>query len=666
MEMTPGGIFKAIRDPLGTAWDMAKNAVNPDELVKDANFVQTVTGLAGRSILIDPTKEAAEMVKNPKGAKQDFLSTIVHFLKKRVATWGVLAGIIAGITSLVAGKVQRSSENPNPLLGTVVMAARALIFAGPAASVWGQVMKNVEKVANVDPSVALKGQGNEIIEKLNLAPTRSLADLNKSIEEQPFAFNPDENSEAERIIGNVSTQPVKCIVVSEGGSGGEQLLDRIAKEIIEAESKNPSGPREVVVQKINCVEVLQKLLYNSQGQSDDFKKEISGFLSKLTGGTVSLSGHHFSSPVVYGIQQRIDIAKSQNQRLVIELTNVDSLWALARGANGQVDYRLVEAIIDGLSGLLHKGNNYDVLVTSNQPHETVFGLSTVYNAEQVKALNEAHIPDALINVLNELQQNETLKIALPSNNVRAKIIALMLTKDLQITNKQDEVGKLAKRIEKKINEQFKDSRNKIIAEIKTNIKLSSEKNEDFDFEEELNKIRQLHREERRFNSLKQEQVSRAITEVIKNTFVNEVNAHGINSTETDSLIKEKILPALIGQSIGLTQEDNEHANEQVTKLRNELQAEKNNIILRQQEKDKTYTEDQEKLKNLRIKHSTKISDMLKLDDNKLSETISNPINQDVIRMMIRDFDNLDSTNPKIIEDPLFIQFHKLLDKIYIR
>ena len=132
-------------NPVGTALEAGRNLINPEALMNAPGMLERITGIAGRSIIVDPTQEATEILKNPKGVKRDFFGTIFHFFKKRVVTWGILGGVIAWLASMGIGKYQSSTENPNPLLGTVAMVAKALIFAAPAASVWVKLQRTLRR-----------------------------------------------------------------------------------------------------------------------------------------------------------------------------------------------------------------------------------------------------------------------------------------------------------------------------------------------------------------------------------------------------------------------------------------------------------------------------------------------------------------------------------------
>lgn len=489
MEISPGSIFKAFRDPLGTAWDMAKGAADPEKLISAPGMLEKVTGYAGRSILVDPTTEATEALKNPNGVKRDFFGTIFHFLKKRVVTLGILGGILFWVASIVIGKVQSASENPNPLLGTIAMGAKALILAAPIASIYGQIMRNVEKVANIDPSIFLRSKGNEIIEKFDFAKKVNEAALKKA-KEKTIVLSSSEKSRETAIIQNISKdKPIKSIIMGPESSGKVALANKISAQISEVEAVS-ADKRAVVVETINCSEVLTKLRQQAS-QNQSLKEFFSALTSQIPG--LALSGPQLAEAVIYGVEQRIDVAKNQgNERRVVQLINVESLWWLAARKEGP-DTDLISKIENALCSLLSKDNKYDIIITSNVPGDKTLGLNTIYGEH----LKQTNLGESLSKSVDALY-SESISINNLDDSTKLQVIASAIAQKLNIPDERTIRVPISKAIEYM-------TRNRLVeidTEFETAVKNSKATGEPFYMEDQISKIRDFYTTIEKFKNLK--------------------------------------------------------------------------------------------------------------------------------------------------------------------
>ncbi len=576
IEMTPGGIFKAFRDPLGTAWDMAKGAADPEKLISAPGVIEKVTGIAGRSIIVDPTQEATERLKNPKGPKRDFFGTIFHFFKKRVATWGILAGILAWLASIGIGKYQSSSENPNPLLGTVSMVAKALIFAAPAASVWGQITKNVEKVANIDPSIFLRSKGNEIIEKFQLIKKVEENTL-KEDKNKTMLLNHSEKSTETTIIQNISKdKPVKSIIIGPENSGQGTLANKISAQIAEVEASASTDKREVVVEVLDCVDALVKLRQQAS-QNPGWKDLVSGLTSQLPR-IGSLSSDQLADSVIYGIEQRIDEAKNQgNKRLVVQLKNIDVLWRLAAKKDG-VDLDLISKIEAALCDLLNKDNKYDVVITSNVPNDKTLGLLAMCGSEFLKQ----HKVGENLPMCVEALESDSLSISALDDTTKIQAIASAIVQKLNISDERVIRGQISKAIEYRL----RGRHNEIVKEFDAAVINSKKTRQALYTEDYVEKIRDYYTAAERFKKLGSGDIYSLMAKI---TVPDNVKNNLLNGKDDE---KEKaalyIIDELINKSENITSSEKGKIEENVKENKSSLETRKKNTEDGEDAREKIY------------------------------------------------------------------------------
>ena len=555
----------------GTAKQALNSVGNSEDLLKPGMIV-TVTGIAGRSILINPTKEATELLKNPKSKNKGFWDKIIHFLKKRVATWGILTGVIAWFASFGIGRVQSSSENPNALLGTVGMVAKALIFAAPAASVWGQVAKNVEKVANIDPSIFLRSKGNEIIEKFKLANRVNESTLKES-KEKTFILTPSEKSSETAIIQNISRdKTIKSIIMGPENSGKATFANKIAATVAEVEA-SASDKREVIVETIDFIDVLVNL--RQQVSQNSGLKEVFTAITSQVPGIGALSGDQLADAIIYGAEQRIDEAKADgNKRLVVVLKNIECLWELARKKDG-VDFGLISNIEVAICSLLNKDNKYDVVITSNIPGDKTLGLVKTYGAEVIK---QNKVGEALYRCV-ELLESDSLNIGVLDRTAKTQLITSAVAQSLGIADEKLIRGQIYKAIEYRSKERL----NEIFKEFETAAK---DPDEELFIEDHIQRIRDYYTSLAKFENLSSGEIYSLLS---KMTISNQVKTELLGDDNSKKQIAAlSIIDELISRANDLDSLEKKAVEENVQGKKAEMESRKNTIESQRRVQDEFY------------------------------------------------------------------------------
>lgn len=573
-------------NPAGAAKDLAKDLFNPENLAANLQnkpkIVEKITGVLGTSLLVDVNKEFTQTLQNPQGAKKGAWGSSVHFLKKYVATWGILGGLLAGIGSLVTGRMQKLNETPNPWLGTITGALRFLVLAFPAASIWGQVSGAVNRVANIDTSLFLKGKGNEILNKFGFAKTVTKEDLEKT-KQARIILSPSEERRIENHLTEVSAKPVKCLVIGPQSSGKAETVGKIACRIHEFETlENTQNKREVVVEKIDCAEVIEKL--QQKAGQNQLLSDIAGLLPGKFSGLISLDGYQLAPAVIYGIQQRIDNAKAQgNKRLVVELVNVDKLWDLAKRTEG-IDLGVISEIEDALCSLLNKSNEYDVLVTSSIADDKTLGLHAKY-ASLGDDFKKSGVGNKLSEAVNALEPVMISPLE-KNKSTKAQIIASAL-KSLNVDEKA-----IAELVTKKAKERFDVGYARLVSSIKNDIRKSAATGDDADLEIGLDKIRELLIDRHRFDNLRHGQIPSALSGSVKDKFIQEWN-----QGNKDSAI-EQLITVLIDKSDDLDSSTREAIDKRVGEIKNELLEDKRNIEKAHEKSGEMYESNKEIISSL--------------------------------------------------------------------
>lgn len=636
----------------GTAKQAVGNVVNTDDLMKPGTL-EKATGWAATSLLVDPTKEAEEKLKNPKGVERGLSGTIVHFVKKRVVTWGILGGAIAWLASFGIGKYQSSVENPNPLLGTVVMVAKALIFVAPAASIYGQVMRNDQKVANIDPSIFLRDKGNEIINKFSFAKTVSEADL-KDDKEKNIVLTPSEKSSEAAIFQNISQdKPIKSIIMGPESSCKATLANKISARISEVETKSGSPINKVEVEVIDCADAVVKL--RQQASQNQPLREVFSALTSQIPIMGALSGDQLAEAIIYGIEQRIDEAKNQrDKRLVVQLRNIDALWKLAVKKDNSVDTPLISNIETALCNLLNKDNKYDVVITSNAPDDKTLGLLTMLGTNGEKFLEEHKLGGDLATAISALD-SESLSVSPLNDTTKIPVIASAIAQKLSIDDEKLIRVQISNAIEYKLKGRF----NEILKEFDAAVPDSKQA---LYLEDYVQEFRDYYTAVQRFRNLSSGNIYSlmdkiAISEDVKKNLLSNNN----DKKESAALY---IITELINRSDNISSSEKAKIEEQVKGNKNELETRKTNI---EEEVKNTNQAEQRKvdiLKGLELRYAERIKSMLESDEQQIQKILENPIRQLVIMKMIKDFESLgDLANPKLSSNPLIVNYIKLIGRL---
>ena len=579
----------------GTAKQAVSNVVNTDDLMKPGTL-EKATGWAATSIIVDPTTEAEEKLKNPKGVKRDFFGTIFHFLKKRVATWGILAGVISWLASMGIGKYQSSVENPNPLLGTVAMVAKALIVAAPAASIYGQVMRNDRKVANIDPSIFLRSKGNEIINKFEFAKTVSEADL-KDSKEKNIVLTPSEKSIEIAILQNVSKdKPVKSIIMGPESSCKSVLANKIATRVLESE--NASTDKQAVdIETIDCANVVIKL--RQQASQNQPLKEVFSALTSQIPAMGSLIGDQLAEAIIYGIEQRIDEAKTQgNKRLVVQLRNVDALWKLAIKKDNSVDVQLISNIEAALCQLLNKDNKYDVVVTSNVPNDKTLGLSALC----AEAFLKEHKIGGDMAIAVSALESELLSISALDDTTKIPVIASAIAQKFNINDESTKKA-LTAQVSKAIEYKLKGRFDEIIKEFDVAVTNSKKTGQPLYIDDYVQKIRDHYISVERFRKLGSGKIYSLMDKItipdnVRNSLL--IGQNDENSNEKKKIAALSIINDLINMSDNITSSERQKIEEDVRGNKVDLEKRRTDVENKDETCKKVYRDNEDTINYIKV------------------------------------------------------------------
>lgn len=369
----------------------------------------------GKPIFYDINKDY-----QPKGDKKEksIFESAKHFVMRYVLTWGNalgLGGLLANIGIRVASA--RNPETPKPLLSFAGMLAPIVMLGGVAASAWANFLSTTTADELVGMDKRLAAAGLNIIDAVGQPIDKEEAAkiLEKSKpENSPLRYNKDNRDEI-NLRANHPHKPAKIFLTGIGGTGKTQGMDLIAGRIIDFEANKPIDEtngekrKEVVVLRLKGKDINEHILGLSS--NDDL---ISGLIAMAGVNSAKRSAPELLLSVLNGLQDKFNKAKENNQRLIVQLDEVNELWNLAKTADGSYDPIYAEKIANAMKKLL-EGNN-DILMASNLSVADILG----GNKEQLKA-------SYLAGVFRQLTE-ASVTINAPNEDTRANVLAVYLKK----------------------------------------------------------------------------------------------------------------------------------------------------------------------------------------------------------------------------------------------
>ena len=645
-----------LANPTGALAEAGKNLVNPENM--EAGTIEAITGLLGTSILHDPHKEATDALKNP-GVKRSFWQTIIYGFKKYVATWGILLGILAEGTSMITGRIQKSSENPSKWLSTISWAAQLAAPACLIGSIYGQYSGAADKVANIDPTIFLRSKGNEIIDKFGFAKTRGENDL-KAARDKTIELGSHGNEDIQRTIKSVSSNPVKSVIFGPEGSGKADLADKIADSISTFEENNPNTDekRKVVVERFNCSEIVNALLEDPT--QSKYLPLVSAALKKAKlPGLKSLTGPQLIDAVIYGIQQRIDNAKNQRkERLVVELIDVHRLWSLAITKEG-LNVALISKIENALCDLLNKDNKYDIVITSDFLGDKTFGLDTLYGAV-LKELKQDNVGKKLYECVKAL--SESINIPEPDDIIKAQVIvSAIFKKNVQDDETRDRAGAVCDAIKRS----FEIKLNEICEKHKSDVRQLYKEGKGFYKEERYAAdITKHYIDKAKFESLTHGDIS-SVMSLMSSDEIEKIKQALLSYNAENQLLAVKPLVNKLIEKAQHIDSSRDDIKQQVQRKTGEMSTDKAKIELEIDTTKQNNIARENKIKYLEREYTELINVMLREDQEKLEERLKHQVRGRSIIEMIEDFRSLGDINDSaLFEIPIIIQFKQLRKRIH--
>lgn len=369
----------------------------------------------GKPIFYDINKDY-----QPKGEKKEkgLFETAKHFLMRYVLTWGNalgLGGLLANIGIKVAAT--RNPDTPKPLLGFAGMLAPLVMLGGVAASAWANFLSTTtaDELVGMDKRLAAAGLNilDAVGEPLKLDEITKIVDRSKP-ENSPLRYNKD-NRDQINLRANHPHKPARIFLTGIGGTGKTEGMNLITGRIIDYEASKPIDEsngekrKEVVVLRLKGKEINDHIL--GMRSDDDL---ISGLIAMAGVNSAKRSAPELLLAVLNGLQDKFNKAKENNQRLIIQLDEVNELWNLAKNADGTYDSAYSEKIANAMAKLL-EGNN-DVLMASNLSVSNILG----GDKEELKS-------SYLAGVFRRLTEM-SVTVNAPDEDTRANVLAVYLKK----------------------------------------------------------------------------------------------------------------------------------------------------------------------------------------------------------------------------------------------
>lgn len=358
--------------------------------------------------LKDPTK-------TPKG--------IVNWIRERVLTYGVVAGVITGIGSAICGRLYISNPEGNGRIGWLGSVLKLFSLGSIASSMFSQYKGWYVKKVNGELAWQRYVLGGKIPD---LMKDPDMSELKKHHETvHLLRYNPQETTDITRVENDIKQgKRVKAFFIGGSGTGKTHTMDHDAMLIkLYEEGKTESEKKEVVLKTISGGKLTDAVVGRGlAGQVLDTAKQLNPELAQLGEQAMGLLKDNPQAALQTAIAGMIDEAekaKEKGQRLVILIDEMDKIWKMAV-KDGNIDLSMIGLLATQFQRLLEYPD-LDILITGNGTIREMCFLDELKKA----GVKDDQIPTELIGLEQRLTKIR-VHMSEPTFETQSKIIASRL------------------------------------------------------------------------------------------------------------------------------------------------------------------------------------------------------------------------------------------------
>ncbi len=356
------------------------------------------------------------------------LKGIGYYLRRYALTWGNILGVAGIVTAFVTGRMATANpEQTNLRMSGLNALSKLLALVGIGGSIYSEYNK-INVLTKLGPD-AYSIAASESILNNGLLERADNKELKANAEKTTLRFDSDTQKAVDN-YGNRAQGKLKVFLVGPPNTGKSQAMDLICGKIIQREERLKKEGKEVIVEKLNGQEIIEGILGKEQAKDSlvDFLGQMSGnaettqILSVFQGRGIK---------TLLNVIKRAKIAAKDaaehGKRYVFVFDEVDKLFILAKGGEGNTTNNEILGMIATQLKELNDDKNLDVLYAANASPAEFLGLSADKPGDAKTS--------AVAGLYNDLEKTMKLRIDIPDFHTQANIIAtylLQLPKELKV------------------------------------------------------------------------------------------------------------------------------------------------------------------------------------------------------------------------------------------